>query len=52
MYTSYNLTVQGLTSAGFGAAAEENNVFTREEGKWNEVYIYLYPFNYFQSVTS
>ena len=32
-YKEYNLTVRGLTSAGLGHPAEQNNVFTSEESK-------------------
>ena len=37
-YKGYNLTVRGSTSAGLGDPAEQNNVFTSEESKWNGVY--------------
>ena len=46
-YTKYNLTVQGLTSAGLGDPAAQNNVFTSEESKWNGVYSNFCPFNHF-----
>lgn len=37
-YVKYNLNVRSLTSAGFGFPAEVNNVFTKEDSKWDAVH--------------
>ena len=51
-YKAYNLTVRGMTSAGFGVPAEAKDVFTREESKRNEVCSNSYPLNRFKNATA